>query len=67
MFQKLYALLEPGTLFGQRCKNEKGKDKREKVEKRVNPKSRISIDVTFPKEIVHIPPWDATAAVTAWR
>ena len=45
----------------------KRKDKREKVEHMVKSQSRISIDVTFPMEKVHIPPWDATVAVTAWR
>ena len=43
------------------------KDKREKIENRVKSQSRISIDGTFPKEKVHIPPWDATVAVAAWR
>ena len=40
------------------------KDKIEKVENGVKSHSRISIDVTFPKEKVHIAPWDATVAVT---
>ena len=43
------------------------KDKREKVENRVKSQSRISIDVNSPKEKVHIPPWDATVAVTVLR
>ena len=45
----------------------KRKDKKEKVEDWVKSQSRISIDVTFPTEKVHIPPWDATVAVTASR
>ena len=45
----------------------KRKDMREKVENRFLWQRRISIDVTFPKEKVHIPPWDATVAVTVLR
>ena len=41
----------------------KRKDMREKVENRVLSQRRISIDVTFPKEKVHIPAWDATVAI----
>ena len=45
----------------------KRKDMREKVENSFIWQRRISIDVTFPKEKVHVPPWDVTVAVTAWR
>ena len=45
-------------------KKRRRKEKREKVKNRVKSQSRISIDVTFPKEKVHIAPWGATVAVT---
>ena len=45
-------------------KKRRRNDKREKGLNRVKSQSRISIDVTFSKEKVHIAPWDATVAVT---
>ena len=39
----------------------------EKVENGVKSQSLLSTVVTFPIEKVHIQPWDATLAFTAWR
>ena len=44
-----------------------GQERNEKVENGVQSQGRIPIDVTLPKEKVHIPRWDATVAVIVLR
>ena len=53
--------------FGRAIEKTKKREKVEKVENGVKWQSLFSTDVTFPKEKIHIPPWDATVAFTVWR